>query len=132
MKKILMTFLICFSFLMIFTGCVSTNKEPPMFVDWEGKATGSKYPAWLEDIMLEKDADELEKYFPQIKDNHQALEIYLSYGEDKQSCKIFFEEKEHTKEEAQLLAQTWGKLSPEYEEIYVTPYISAKIYLRNE
>ena len=54
MKKILMTFLICFSFLMIFTGCVSTNKEPPMFVDWEGKATGSKYPAWLEDIMLEK------------------------------------------------------------------------------
>ena len=104
---------------------------PPLFDDWQYRGFETEYPQWFEVIVLEKDIEELEKFFPEIKEHRAELEIKLAEVDDVDSCAYFLKEEEYSAQEAILLAKTWARINPYYED-YVFPYIAVKMYLKTE
>ena len=128
--------------MLLIVGCASTGhdnskasesveQEPALFDDWQYKGFGSEYPYWCEVILLEKDIDELVQLFPELKGHTDLMEVFLSYGDDTDSCAQFLAEEDFAEGEAVTLSKTWVKINPYYEEIYVFPYIAIKLYLKS-
>ncbi len=128
---------LCLFSLFIFFSCASNKvvieeeKAPPLFDDWQYRGFGTEYPDWFEAIVLEKDIEELEVFFPEITGHRSELEINLAEVDDVDSCAHFLKEEEYSAQEAVLLAKTWARVNPYYEE-YVFPYIAVKMYLKTE
>ena len=136
MKQSVFIFLFLFS-LFFFYSCASTAKklekenepEPPaLFDDWQYKGFGTEYPLWCEAVVLEKGNSALEEFFPQIKDSESNVETCVTCGNDLDMTLHLAMELDKDKNESDLLAKSWVKINPIYQE-YDYVYTVIRIYL---
>ena len=135
----LISVILCSLFM---TGCASKEKKasgiteepqaPALFDDWQYKGFGSEYPLWCELVLLEKDISELAQIFPQINGHESDVEILLSYGQDMDMSMHAAQEEGivELENERELLAKSWVKINPVYED-YAFPYIYIRLYLKH-
>ncbi len=145
MKKKLYTsffvWLLILGALFFLTGCASTDKNsdsakadlpPDLFEDWQYRGFDSEYPAWCEIILLNKDFKELKDFFPEIQD--QLVHVYCSTvgANTVDSCSAILTNEEFLNTGDKLLAKTWVKINPYYEEEeFDSAYYSLILFIRD-
>ena len=125
--------------LFFLFSCASVDKTveeevepelPPLFEDWQYRGFGSEYPAWCEVILLNKDFKELKDFFPEIQD--QLGRVYCSTVEANtvDSCSATLTNEEFLNTGDKLLAKTWVKINPFYEE-FDSAYFSLILFIQD-
>ena len=131
MKKKLYTsffvWLVILGALFFLTGCASTDKSrdpakdvvpPPLFEDWQYRGFGSEYPAWCEVVLLNDDHwnEEIEPFFPEIQGNLDNLYCMRIAADSVDICSATLTNEELIKMADRVIARTWVKINPYYEE----------------
>ena len=128
---------LCLLSLFFFFSCASVDKEeqpavepdlPPLFEDWQYRGFGSEYPAWCEVILLNKDFKELKDFFSEIPDQLGCVYCSRVGADTVDSCSATLTNEEFLNTGDKILAKTWVKINPYYEQ-FDMPYYSLILFL---
>ncbi len=128
-----------FAAVCFLTGCATTKNQdsnsktaetPLLFEDWQYRGFGNGYPKWCEAVLLNKGLEQMEEFFPEVQG--RADDLYcLKIGADTvDSCSATLANEELLNTGDKILARTWVKINPYYEQ-FDFPYYSIILFIKD-